>query len=186
MCIYITLIVALADFIFLPKMKAANTPKSDSSAQSSSDFSEEQENADEKTLPTKIATDNGAYSSPNIGEAETPSRPVKSSHIKVPRPETPTTLAFPTARVRRVIRSEGDIRINVEAAFLINKAAEKFLEQFVVDSFEHILEETKNILSYKPFSSTVANQKRYEFLADFVPEKVKAADALARRASAEI
>nr|ADE77178.1 unknown [Picea sitchensis] len=175
-------------------MKAANTPKSDtpksdSSAQSSSDFSEEQENADEKTTPTtptKRPTDNGAYSSLNIEEAETPSRPIRISHHKSPRPETPTTVAFPTARVRRIIRSEGDIRTSVEATFLINKAAERFLEQFVVDSFEHVLEETKNILSYKPFSSTVANQKRYEFLADFVPEKVKAADALAQRASAEI
>lgn len=166
-------------------MKAINTPKSDSSAQSSSDFSEEQEKADEETTPTKNPTDNGAQSSPNIADMENASTPIKHSHHKVPRPETPTTLAFPTARVRRVIRSEGDIRTTLEATFLINKAAERFLEQFVVDSFEHILEEIKSNLSYKPLASTVGNQKRYEFLADFVPEKVKAADALAQRASAE-
>ncbi|GLJ52318.1 hypothetical protein SUGI_1112800 [Cryptomeria japonica] len=62
---------------------------------------------------------------------------------------------------------------------------EKFLEQFLEDSLEYVPEENKTILGYKQLSLVVANQKRYEFLADFVPQKIRAAEALSQKASAE-
>eukprot|EP01018_Ginkgo_biloba_P031224 Gb_10608 [translate_table: standard] len=103
------------------EMKPMNAPKSDSSSQSESDFCEENEQEEDKTKPMNLLANNGIHSTPTDKE-EAPNRPFKYSHSRLPRPDTPTTLAFPMTRVRRLIRSEGDIRTNLEAAFLINKA----------------------------------------------------------------
>eukprot|EP00252_Welwitschia_mirabilis_P011413 TRINITY_DN25651_c0_g1_i1.p1 TRINITY_DN25651_c0_g1~~TRINITY_DN25651_c0_g1_i1.p1 ORF type:complete len:158 (+),score=25.19 TRINITY_DN25651_c0_g1_i1:56-529(+) len=93
--------------------------------------------------------------------------------------------AFPTSRVKRIIRSEFDIKTNAEALFLINKATEKFLECFAKDAFENLSKNKPNTLAYTNLSSTVASEKRYEFLTDFVPQKVKAKDALSQRSVTE-
>ncbi|KAL4182342.1 hypothetical protein AMTRI_Chr12g275480 [Amborella trichopoda] len=88
---------------------------------------------------------------------------------------------FPTNRIKNLIRSEGsDYRINQDALFLINKATVQFLEQLAEDGFACFLEEKrkKSSLSYEHLSSAVHKSRRYEFLEDFVPQKVKAADAL--------
>ncbi|PON71844.1 Transcription initiation factor [Parasponia andersonii] len=89
---------------------------------------------------------------------------------------------FPMERVRRIIRSEdSDMRISNEAVFLVNKATEKFLEKFCGDAYASAVKDRKKSLAYKHLSSVVNKRKRYDFLSDFVPEKVKAEDALAER-----
>ncbi|KAH9288539.1 hypothetical protein KI387_032656 [Taxus chinensis] len=131
---------------------------SDSSSQSTSDFSEEGDHGEE--------AQNFTEHSPHVAEEEQPPNPAsKTSHNKIAKPDGPASMAFPMARVRRLIKSEEDIRISLEAAFLVNKATERFLEQFIEDTFEYVPEENRNILCYKQLSLAVANQKRYEFLA---------------------
>ncbi|KAK4779499.1 hypothetical protein SAY87_015605 [Trapa incisa] len=88
--------------------------------------------------------------------------------------------AIPMSRVQRIVKSEGsDLRINQEAYFLINKATEKFIEQFCEDAFTSAAaRDRKRFLKYSHLSSVVSKERRYDFLLDFVPEKVKAEDAL--------
>ncbi|GLT44719.1 hypothetical protein SLA2020_186020 [Shorea laevis] len=86
---------------------------------------------------------------------------------------------FPMNRIKRIIKS-GDCNkgITQDAIFLVNKATEKFLERFCEDAYHFTVKERRKSLGYKHLSSVVSKQKRYEFLSDFVPEKVKAEDAL--------
>ncbi|KAL9254440.1 DNA polymerase II subunit B3-1-like protein [Drosera capensis] len=81
------------------------------------------------------------------------------------------TSGFPVSRVDRIVRSEGaasEFRITSEAVFLIKNATEKFLEAFSADSYSSAIRDP----------TVVSKEKRFEFLSDFVPEKVKAEKAL--------
>ncbi|CAN6695736.1 unnamed protein product [Malus baccata var. baccata] len=93
---------------------------------------------------------------------------------------------FPMERVRRIIRSEdSDLRISNDAVFLINKATEKFLEKFCEESHACCVKDRRKAIAYKHLATVVSKRKRYDFLSDYVPEKVKAEDALAKRQLAE-
>ncbi|KAL8140454.1 hypothetical protein V2J09_006475 [Rumex salicifolius] len=93
---------------------------------------------------------------------------------------------FPVSRVDRIIRSEGsDYRITHEAVFLINKASEKFLEIFCGDSYKCAAHDRKSYVSYKHLSTAVTKDLRFDFLSDYVPEKVKADKALAEQKPVE-
>ncbi|XVF69410.1 hypothetical protein PTKIN_Ptkin11bG0079900 [Pterospermum kingtungense] len=86
---------------------------------------------------------------------------------------------FPVNRIKRIIKSE-DSRMAVpqDVIFLVNKATEKFLERFCKDGYKCSLKDRKKSLSYKHLSIVVRDRKRYDFLSDYVPEKIKAEDAL--------
>ncbi|KAF3455019.1 hypothetical protein FNV43_RR05467 [Rhamnella rubrinervis] len=87
---------------------------------------------------------------------------------------------FPMDRIRRIARSEdSDLRISTEAIFLVNKATEMFLEKFCGDAYASCVQDRKKSLSYKHLSTVVCKRRRYDFLSDFVPQKVTAEDALA-------
>ncbi|KAF3335156.1 histone H1.3 [Carex littledalei] len=91
---------------------------------------------------------------------------------------------FPMSRLRRLVRTDDPTtRTTLDSIFLINKASEMFLEKLAQDSFINMIKERKKSLQYNHVSSSVQDKKRYEFLSDFVPEKVKAANALEERAS---
>ncbi|KAL8029820.1 hypothetical protein ABFX02_14G248000 [Erythranthe guttata] len=86
---------------------------------------------------------------------------------------------FPMNRVSRIIKSENpDVKISQEAVFLINKASEKFLQLFTRDAYAQAFIENKNYTAYNHLSSVVSTRSRFGFLSDFVPEKVKAEDAI--------
>ncbi|KAK9676743.1 hypothetical protein RND81_11G097300 [Saponaria officinalis] len=90
--------------------------------------------------------------------------------------------AFATARITKIVKSDGfDSKITAEAVFLINKATEKFIELFSEDAYGYAVEERKNFVGYKHLSSVVSKGKMFDFLSDFVPEKVTAKKALAER-----
>ncbi|XP_038972175.1 uncharacterized protein LOC103708393 isoform X1 [Phoenix dactylifera] len=97
--------------------------------------------------------------------------------------------SFPMSRVWRLVRSEGaaatNTRTTPDAVFLINKASEMFLGKFAEDAYATAVQERKKSIAYKHLSSTVSSGKRYEFLSDFVPEKVRAEDALKAKALVE-
>ncbi|KAK1259259.1 hypothetical protein QJS04_geneDACA005641 [Acorus gramineus] len=95
---------------------------------------------------------------------------------------------FPESRVRRLMRAEapGDgFRATKDAVFLINKATERFLQVLSGDACVCSLRDRKRCIGYKHLSSVVCKKKRYEFLSDFVPKKIKAKEALEARASTE-
>ncbi|KAI4334420.1 hypothetical protein L6164_019117 [Bauhinia variegata] len=98
--------------------------------------------------------------------------------------EDSKTQRFPMHRIKTIIRAEeNDSRVSQEAVFVINKATEKFLEQLTQNAYTCCMQDRKKSLSYKHLSSVVNKQRRYDFLSDFVPEKIKAEDALAERNS---
>ncbi|KAF5447167.1 hypothetical protein F2P56_032737 [Juglans regia] len=92
------------------------------------------------------------------------------------------THRFPMHRIKTIIRSENsDLRVTQEALFVVNKATEKFLEQFTKDAYSCCVGDRKKSLAYKHLSSVICTTRRYDFLSDFVPEKIKAENALAER-----
>ncbi|KAL9413095.1 hypothetical protein AB3S75_041714 [Citrus x aurantiifolia] len=92
---------------------------------------------------------------------------------------------FPMGRIKRIFKTQSsDIGITGEAVFLVNKATDKFLEQFCEDAYECCAKDRKKSLAYKHLAA-VSEQSKYDFLSDYVPEKLKAEDALAQRELAE-
>lgn len=93
---------------------------------------------------------------------------------------------IPINRIKRIIKSEDpDSLITQEALFLVNKATEMLIENFCEDAYKFSVKDRKKNLHYKHLASVVSNETRYEFLSDFVPEKVTAEDALAQSKLAE-
>ncbi|CAH1441610.1 unnamed protein product [Lactuca virosa] len=86
---------------------------------------------------------------------------------------------IPMNRVSRIIKVEDpNVRITQEAVFIINKASEKFLQLFTTEAYASAFLDRKKHIGYKHLSSVVSKRRRFDFLSDFVPEKVKAEDAL--------
>ncbi|GAV66381.1 CBFD_NFYB_HMF domain-containing protein [Cephalotus follicularis] len=87
---------------------------------------------------------------------------------------------FPMMRVKRIMKSDAsDSHISQDAVFLVNQASVMFIQQFCEDAYECCMEDRKKSLHYNHLSSVVSKQRRYDFLSDFVPQKLKAKDALA-------
>ncbi|XP_076917975.1 DNA polymerase II subunit B3-1-like [Bidens hawaiensis] len=87
---------------------------------------------------------------------------------------------IPMSRVSRIIKSEDpNIRITQEAVYVINKASEKFLQVFTTEAYANAFLDHKKHIDYKHLSSVVSKRRRFDFLSDFVPEKLKAEEALA-------
>lgn len=93
---------------------------------------------------------------------------------------------FPMDRIKRIFKTQSsDFGVTREAVFLVNKATDKFLGQFCEDAYECCANDRKKSLGYKHLAAIVSEQSKYEFLSDYVPEKIKAEDALAQRELAE-
>ncbi|KAJ3678448.1 hypothetical protein LUZ60_002251 [Juncus effusus] len=91
---------------------------------------------------------------------------------------------LPMTRVWKMIHTQDlGAKTTNESVFLITKASEMFLEKFAEDAYKNRGKERKKMLHYNHLASVVSNQKRYEFLSDFVPEKIRAEDALNARAA---
>ncbi|KAK4742889.1 hypothetical protein SAY87_000890 [Trapa incisa] len=91
------------------------------------------------------------------------------------------------SRVHRIVKSESpELRIDQEAYFLINKATvfpspnRSFL-LFPTFGYAGLLVNE----SLSPTASVVNKERRSDFLSDFVPEKIKAKDALKEITSEE-
>ncbi|KAI3743217.1 hypothetical protein L1987_60923 [Smallanthus sonchifolius] len=86
---------------------------------------------------------------------------------------------IPMSRLSRIIKSEDpNVRITQEAVYIINKASENFLQVFTTEAYASAFLDRKKYIDYKHLSSVVSKRRRFDFLSDFVPEKVKAEDAL--------
>ncbi|KAI3676946.1 hypothetical protein L1987_86562 [Smallanthus sonchifolius] len=105
----------------------------------------------------------------------------KNEKTKKMKEEKDESLLYqiPMSRLSRIIRSEDpNVRITQEAVYVINKASEKFLQEFTTEAYASTFLEHKKYIDYKHLSSVVSKRRRFDFLSDFVPEKVKAEDAL--------
>nr|XP_023918927.1 uncharacterized protein LOC112030471 isoform X2 [Quercus suber]POF02318.1 nuclear transcription factor y subunit c-4 [Quercus suber] len=172
------------------KKKVSNGTVSDSSSDviiipsSSIEFGQ-----DEKRKPDKSSGANK-----RTADADTKSKKHKQKKQKrqeedvndVVDKEEAKTHRFPMNRIKTILRSQdSDLRITHEALFLVNKATEKFLEEFTKDAHACCVQDHKKSLAYKHLSSVVCKTRSFDFLSDFVPEKLKAKDALAERKIAE-
>ncbi|XP_073056326.1 uncharacterized protein [Primulina eburnea] len=93
---------------------------------------------------------------------------------------------FPMNRVSRIIRSEiSNVRLSQEAVFVINRASEKFLELFSREAYACAFLDRKSYIAYDHLSSVVSKRKRFDFVSDFIPERVKAEDALTQISESE-
>ncbi|XP_073145743.1 uncharacterized protein [Henckelia pumila] len=93
---------------------------------------------------------------------------------------------FPMNRVSRIIRSEiPNVRLSQEAVYVINRASEKFLELFSREAYACAFLDRKSYIAYDHLSSVVSKRERFDFVSDFIPERVKAEDALAQISESE-
>ncbi|CAH9072945.1 unnamed protein product [Cuscuta europaea] len=91
-----------------------------------------------------------------------------------------TLYKFPMSRIARIIKSEvSDAKLSQEATFVINKATEKFLDLLCKEAYACAFLDHKPYVGYDHLSSAICKRKRFEFLSDFVPERIKAELALA-------
>ncbi|KAL6203054.1 hypothetical protein ACLB2K_026758 [Fragaria x ananassa] len=135
--------------------------------------------------PTSKSHKSRAQNGAKTTKPPTPKSKQNGKRVKeeeVDEKEDVKSYTFPMERVKRILREDdSDLRISSDAVFLINKATEKFLEKFSEDAHKCCVRDRKKALAYKHLSSVVGKMKRYEFLSDFVPEKIKAGNALAKR-----
>jgi len=90
-------------------------------------------------------------------------------------------LRLPLARVKKLVKADTDVKaIASEAAFLIAKATELFMEEVVGRGYSQSSKEGRSSLAYQDLASVVHEWEALAFLADIVPRKVKVTDLLAK------
>uniref|UniRef100_A0A6N2L6L1 Transcription factor CBF/NF-Y/archaeal histone domain-containing protein n=1 Tax=Salix viminalis TaxID=40686 RepID=A0A6N2L6L1_SALVM len=125
---------------------------------------------------------NRSTKSSKIKNANNAKRKGKDGDFDGEGEEDGTACRFPMARIKRIIKSEdSDSLLSQDVVFLVNKATEKFLEQFSDEAYDCSVQDRKKSLAYKHLSTVVSKRRRFDFLSDFVPGKLKAKDALADR-----
>ncbi|CAL5357043.1 unnamed protein product [Camellia sinensis] len=155
------------------------------------DTDEDEEEDEEEDAKSSGITNQRINKAKNSDEKEkngATKKKKKSKYGKNKKNESSSDVShcFPMNRISRIVKSEDpDIRISQEAVFLINKASEKFLEVFCKDAYACAFLDHKSQVWYKHLSSVVSKRRRFDFLADFVPEKVKAEDTSADASIAE-
>lgn len=103
----------------------------------------------------------------------------KKRKEEIEEKESSSLYQIPMNRVSRIIKSEDpNVRISQEAVYIINKASEKFLQLFTTEAYASAFLDRKKHIDYKHLSSVISKRRRFDFLSDFVPEKVKAEDAI--------
>eukprot|EP00245_Coleochaete_scutata_P005926 TRINITY_DN19929_c0_g1_i1.p1 TRINITY_DN19929_c0_g1~~TRINITY_DN19929_c0_g1_i1.p1 ORF type:complete len:314 (-),score=65.00 TRINITY_DN19929_c0_g1_i1:309-1166(-) len=84
------------------------------------------------------------------------------------------TLGLPLARVKRLIKEEGDIHlVSGEAGVLITKSVELFLELLTSETFKLMARDGRSAMQYKDIALAVNEQQCLDFLKDIVPTKVR-------------
>uniref|UniRef100_A0A6B2LU07 Chromatin accessibility complex protein 1 n=1 Tax=Arcella intermedia TaxID=1963864 RepID=A0A6B2LU07_9EUKA len=81
-------------------------------------------------------------------------------------------LQLPLARVKRIIKSDPDVKlISSDAAFLIAKSTELFLEHLVKEAYQETQKHKRKALLYSDISSVVKERDELEFLNLVIPDK---------------
>ena len=79
---------------------------------------------------------------------------------------------LPVARVKRIMKSDADVRIiSQEAVVLVSKAAEKLIEHLARESLKYSEKDNRKVLQYSDLSDAVKNCEVFDFLEDIIPER---------------
>ncbi|EFC35693.1 predicted protein [Naegleria gruberi] len=79
---------------------------------------------------------------------------------------------MPVARVRRIMKSDADVRtISQEAVVLVSKAAEKLIEHLARESLKNTIRDNRKTVNYNDLSEAVKSQDYFDFLEDIIPER---------------
>ncbi|KAH1141984.1 hypothetical protein GLYMA_12G069100v4 [Glycine max] len=155
------------------KTKNAEIPKTDGKTKKNKEISQEEN----KKKIKKAKLSNGTSKQRDEGSKKGVAAEGNGEEAKMN--------VFPMNRIRTMIKGEDpEMRVSQEALFAINNTVEKFLEQFTQDAYAFCAQDRKKCLSYDHLAHVVSKQRRYDFLSDFVPERVKAEDALRERSAA--
>lgn len=170
------------EILIVPSSSSGSKPKEEE------EETQEEEEEGEEVQEDEAKSSNNSNQHSNNAKYQEKQREVKVVEVKNEKRKNKkerSSYCFPMHRIDRIVRSQAspNHRVTHEAVFLINKASEKFLELFCEDAYACSLGERRNYLGYNHLSSVVSKRRRLDFLSDFVPEKIKAADALAERNS---
>ncbi|XWS52682.1 hypothetical protein CRYUN_Cryun11dG0091800 [Craigia yunnanensis] len=157
------------------KLKPKSKPDNNKNKSSNGTLVESEVIADPSSSSESREQENGNKTNKNVK----PNKRKQKEKVEENEEEEAKMCRFPMKRIKRIIKSEDSrMAISQDVVFLVNKATEKFLEQFCEDGYKCSVNDRKKSLSYKHLSIVVREQKRYDFLSDYVPEKIKAEDAL--------
>lgn len=105
---------------------------------------------------------------------------------------------IPLARVKRIMKSDNDVKlISQEAVVVVTKAAELLIQHLAKDAFKNTTKENRKTMQYKDLcmtkkfcnsfllATTVEESDVFDFLSDIIPEKQKYAALLAKATAAQ-
>lgn len=96
-----------------------------------------------------------------------------------PAKEESGLLTLPLTRIRRMVKEDEDVKnVAGDAAFVIARATELFIEQLAARTAAKVPAGSKKGVTYKEVSRAVAEYSACDFLADIVPQKLTAAELL--------
>lgn len=81
-------------------------------------------------------------------------------------------LVLPLARVKRIVKTDPDIKlISSDAAFLITRSTELFIQLLAKEAYKETLKNKRKVLQYNDLSKVVKDKEEMEFLLDIIPQK---------------
>lgn len=79
---------------------------------------------------------------------------------------------LPLARVKRIMKSDVDVKlISQEAAVLVTKAAELLLEHLAEESCKYTVSDNRKTMQYKDVAQAVKECDVFDFLEEVIPER---------------
>jgi len=77
---------------------------------------------------------------------------------------------LPLARIKRIIKTDPDVKlISNDAALLITRATELFIEFLTKQAYENTQAENRKVLHYKDLAKCVATVEVLDFVGDVIP-----------------
>ena len=111
-----------------------------------------------------------------IGEGSSSSLATGSSSEQQPIRQI---VDMPVARVRRIMKSDADVRtISQEAVVVVSKAAEKIIEHLAREALKNATNDNRKQIVYSDLSDVVKTIETFDFLEDIIPEQKSFALAL--------
>ncbi|XP_022753696.1 DNA polymerase epsilon subunit C-like isoform X1 [Durio zibethinus] len=123
-------------------------PKADNNKNKSSNGTlvESEVIADPSSNTESREQENGNKTNKNVK----PNKRKRKEKVEENEEEEAKMFTFPMNRIKRIIKSEDSrMAISQDVVFVVNKATEKFLEQFCEDGYKCSVEDRKKSLSYK-------------------------------------
>ncbi|GBF87640.1 hypothetical protein Rsub_00351 [Raphidocelis subcapitata] len=95
-------------------------------------------------------------------------------------------LVLPLARVKKLIKSEPDVKVvSSEAIFLIGRAVELILDEMVARAHASMSRDARKALLYKDIANAVQGWEALDILGDAVPQKVLASTLMQQQKDKE-